>query len=63
MPFMQFYTLPRALPSGIHKTALKVRTNSIHPSLVPRPSQKEGEGSGEYSTTSHYGLAHLRFHK
>ena len=25
-------------------------------SLVPRPSQKEGEGSVEYSTTSHYGL-------
>ena len=26
-------------------------------SLVPRPSQKEGEGSGDYSTISHYGLA------
>ena len=32
-------------------------------SLVPRLTQKEGEGSGEYSTSSHYGLAHLWFHK
>ena len=31
-------------------------------SLVPRPSKKEGVESGEY-TSSHYGIAHLRFHK
>ena len=32
VPFVQFYVFPRAVPSGIHKTALRVQIPYINPS-------------------------------
>ena len=49
VPFVQFYVFPRALPSGIHKTALRVQipyTLEAHGTTITCIVSSEVEISG-----------------